>query len=154
MTLIKGYQRILVPVDFSDSSEEAVRHAVGLATKFKARVRFLHVVQVMTSYLEGPVFTQELMNVYKEHERQARRELEKMKRLAVRGEAVVKRGIPVLEILSEAKKFNADLIIVGTHGRRGLDRLMVGSVAQEIMRKAQWPVLVVRPSARAHKFSR
>lgn len=149
-----GYRRILVPTDFSSCSEDALEQAVGLAKKYRAQIRLVHIVQAIPAYVEGPVFTPGMVAVYEELEVEARKHLNAVKPKGVRCETVIRRGAPVLEILEESRKYKPDLIVMGTHGRTGLDRLMLGSVAHKVMQHAFCPVLVVKHPVRTRPAAR
>jgi nucleotide-binding universal stress UspA family protein len=138
-------RRILVPFDFSALSTEAVDYAALLAARLGASIRLLHVYDPpdsMAAIVPGTSVVEE--------ERSARGvavgELERLEQAvvaagAVRADVVVAAGSPVEEILRQAEGF--DLIVMGTHGRTGLQRLLLGSVTEEVMRRAHIPVLVV-----------
>lgn len=144
-------QRILCPVDFFLASERAYDYAYSLAMHYGARLYLQHVVDVlMGSYpsyaLPG--------NIYVELDKVAKERLENMLKLysakQVQQEAVVHKGLVPESILSYAKDERIDLIVMGTHGRRGLSRLMMGSVTENVLRNASCPVLAVREPA--HDF--
>jgi len=125
---------ILHPTDFSERSESALRLAWSLARDHGARLVILHAV----APTEDPWFQQDL------NELRA-----KVNQLPVPGtEVQVERqfseGIPVLEILRVAAETNSDLIVMGTHGRTGLGRALLGSVAEQVVRRALCPVLTVK----------
>lgn len=133
---------ILHPTDFSDHSEYAFRLAYALARDHASRLVLLHVAPLpVVVYGEGIVppepeyFLEELK--------------EKLHRLHVPDrrihvEHLLKEGEPVTEILEVAREIHADLIVMGTHGRTGLGRMLMGSVAELVVRRAACPVLTVR----------
>ena len=131
---------ILCPVDFSDFSATAVGHAVNMATWYEARLTLLHVF-VNTPSMDLPPF------VLEEADRE--KLLEDLRRLAGPAPgvsiAVVVREAPEphAEILRQADALGADLLVVGTHGRHGFERLLLGSVTEKVVRKAKCPVMVV-----------
>lgn len=144
-------RRVLAPTDFSDNAAPAVRYAAGLAEKFGAELVLLHVVPdavlvlpdaVMPTPVPGPDLTEMAAS--------ARSGLARvvadlnLARLNPRTEVRV--GVPAEEVDAAAKELGADLICVGTHGRTGLAHLLLGSVAERIVRHAPCPVLVVRPT--------
>jgi nucleotide-binding universal stress UspA family protein len=138
--------RILCPVDFSDFSRNALDHAVAIARWYEADVTALHVLPSMTAFMpptgEGLypplVFTEQDL-------RQFRDELTAFARESgdARLTATVVQGSPVIEIVRCAEQLPADLLVVGTHGRSGLDRLMLGSTTEKLLRRAPCPVLTV-----------
>lgn len=145
------YQRILVPVDGSPTSDKAMAAAIQMAQTFKARLRLIHVVEE-TAYLSGydPFggYAGDLIRIMRE----SGEKILQQGMTAVQGAGVAvdtvlldKLGQRLGEaVANSAKLWNADLIVVGTHGRRGLGRLLMGSGAEQIIRQAPAPVLVVR----------
>jgi nucleotide-binding universal stress UspA family protein len=133
---------ILHPTDFSDRSEFAFRLGCALARDYGARLVLLHVAHPpVVVYAEGVV--PPVPDDYME------RLEEDLHRLQAPGPSVhvehqLLEGDPVAEILAVAEKTSADLIVMGTHGRTGLGRLLMGSVAEQVVRKAPCPVLTVR----------
>jgi nucleotide-binding universal stress UspA family protein len=145
-TAVIGIQTILHPTDFSPSSEYAFRFARALARDQVARLIVLHI---------GPKPLSALGAVPPLPEEYGRAELEKMLRkiqapeLKDRFETRLAFGEPVSEILNAAHSSRADLIVVGTHGRTGLGRLLMGSVAEQLLRQAPCPVVTVRAGVKA-----
>ncbi|PJI95743.1 nucleotide-binding universal stress UspA family protein [Acidovorax sp. 69] len=152
-----SYQHILVAVDGSPTSDHAVAQATGLAQASGGRIRLLNVIDPV-AHVSGF----ELPSVYSQ---------EVLPRLQKAGEAllhraqerVAERGVPVDTVLIEnldarvaqlvvehAQTWGADLIVLGTHGRRGLERVLMGSDAEHIARTSPVPVLLVRLPAGAN----
>jgi len=135
---------ILHPTDFSERSGFALELACGLARDYGARLVLLHVAaQPVIAYGEGVVPPQE---DYEDYEAELREKLHRLEvpDVRIRVERRLKEGDPVAEILGVAQETGADLIVMGTHGRTGLGRLLMGSVAEEVVRQAACPVLTVR----------
>jgi nucleotide-binding universal stress UspA family protein len=133
---------ILHPTDFSERSQYAFGLACALARDYGARLIVLHVVEVPTViYGEGVVPPNP-----EEVRRAAQEELEQLQvpHANVRPERRLEQGDTVPEILRVAQAVHADLIVLGTHGRTGLARLLMGSVAEQVMRQAACPVLTVK----------
>lgn len=145
------YQRILVPVDGSATSNQALDAAIGLAKAFKARLRLIHVVDEM-AYLSGydqfGGYSGDLIRVMKESGAKVLTDALAVARAAgVEADDILfdKFGERLGETVANAAKlWEADLIVVGTHGRRGLGRVILGSGAEQIIRNAPVHVLVVR----------
>ena len=144
--------RILVPVDFSEHSARAVRYGAELATKFGAELHLLHCVeQTPVFYGEGgawitPETIMELQAAGDKH-------LQALPVEPSDGLTVVRKcvdGHPFVEIIRYAKTDETDLIVMGTHGRGAIAHLLLGSVAEKVVRKAPCPVLTVRD--REHEF--
>jgi nucleotide-binding universal stress UspA family protein len=145
--------RILVPTDFGKSSENALTYALAFAQKFGARVWLLHVVQDVTLFIPEAVFTTPPpVPPVEQFIAAARAALERaVKGLKVDGVTVqpeVGVGPPADEIVRYAKGNAIDLIVMGTHGHTGLAHVVLGSVAEKVVRMAPCPVLVVRDSER------
>jgi len=148
-------ERILCPVDFSEYSIRAYDYAYSLAKHYGAQLVVEHVVQPITvtyPYYGFPDVT--AYDVYWNISSDAEKRLQDLVRThqlnGVRPEWVVEKGVAPDAILSLADERAASLIVMGTHGRRGLDRLAVGSVTERVIRRARCPVLAVRKPA--HDF--
>jgi nucleotide-binding universal stress UspA family protein len=138
-------ERILVPIDFSDCSLDALEYAVQVARRSRASIRLFHVLEPVSYGLDFS-----LLHVAK---REKIREVigERLSGLAKALAAVqvptdveLRGGLPSDSILDGAKTMPADLIVMGTHGRRGLSHTLSGSVAEAVLRRSSCPVLTVR----------
>ena len=145
---MKPIEKILVPVDFSAHSAEALRFAADLARRYAASLDLLHVFQTMTYALpEGYVVpSPEQLDAIMKHFQQ---ELETAKRSALAAgapsvETTLLQGGVASAILRVAEERHHDLIVMGTHGRTGMKHMLLGSVAEHIVRVAPCPVLTVR----------
>jgi nucleotide-binding universal stress UspA family protein len=138
----KPIARILVPTDFSVCSMWALRYAEELARRFGAEIVLLHVDQALAP---GSELAQT------RHEA-SREELDGLVTLLGRRDVparkVLRFGGPAEEVLSTAEAEDADLIVMGTHGRTGMAHVLMGSVAENVMRRSPCPVLTVRQSGR------
>lgn len=137
---------ILHPTDFSDAAQPAFKLACSLARDHGARVIALHVGAPPLMVTDGVMTAPPPFG--DEYDR-ARLEVELRQAIAgvpdVPLETVVVFGTPAERIVDMAKTIRADLIIMGTHGRSGLGRLLMGSVAEKVLRQAPCPVLLVKP---------
>ena len=144
--------RILLPTDFSELSSHATKYACALAEQFAAELHVLHVYEKFTlpeSSL-GVDWTLVLAEAKQAAERQMAEVLGGLWRA---DRPVVKafvEGTPFVEIIRYAKEHDIDLIVLGTHGRSGIAHMLIGSVAEKVVRKAPCPVLTVRP--KGHQF--
>jgi nucleotide-binding universal stress UspA family protein len=145
------WKRVLCPIDFSDASRAALETAVDLARRQGGSVTLLHAYPVPGytvpdgSFVASAKMMEELAD-------QAKRHLDEWRGIAASlgmtgVEVVTAVGEPAHEILQYAREHGTDLIVVGTHGRTGLQHALMGSVAERVVRKAPCPVLTVRPPA-------
>lgn len=149
-------KRILVPVDFSESSLAALDNAIGLSRSLGASLDILCLVEPFVyAPLAGPAV--DLSAIREEQERISRQRLSKLERqLAkrrVRCRAELRLGNPYRTIVERATKLPADLVVMGTQGRSGLSHLLLGSVAERVVRSAPCPVLTVRAQAKKRRES-
>jgi nucleotide-binding universal stress UspA family protein len=138
---------VLVPTDFSECSEAAVRYGRALAQAFGATLHLLHVVQdpyKQAWAAEG--FAAPVTDMIVEWEAQARKRLEETAAACtpVQTAVATRIGSPFYDISAYASEKNVDLIVIGTHGRGPIGHMLLGSVAERIVRKAPCPVLTVR----------
>ena len=143
-------QRFLVPVDCSEDANQALEYAIALARTLGARVILLHVMQsppwggVDMDVTLPHAYSQFIQHLEAEVTHRMQACLERVTARGLEGEMAVVHGEPFQEILDTAKKQQVDLIIMGTHGRTGLQHVLMGSVAEKVVRLAPCPVLVVR----------
>lgn len=139
-------ERILVPVDFSSCSKKALDYALPFAKQFGASIVLLHVVQINLPASEfgmiDVAFTEKELRV--SGERQLADLAKSQIPPEVLSKSLVRVGRPVTEIADVARKEGADLIILSTHGHTGLKHVLLGSVAENVVRYAPCPVLIVR----------
>lgn len=141
-------QRVLVPIDFSNLTQHVIEYATDLAKRYEASLDLIYVYEPMTYALpEGYVLVtpDQLAEILGQIEKQ----LASAKASAIAfGVQTVQtatlQGSPISEILRYAQERGSDLIVMGTHGRTGVKRLFIGSVAENIVRAATCPVLTVR----------
>ena len=146
-------KRILCPVDFSEFSVRAYCHALSLAEHYGSKLVARHIVELWRHPAAGFAASAALYDEYCESLRtngmeQLQEFVKNHTRNEVQPELVVDEGIAPDSILSFAQEQKSDLIVMGTHGLRGFDRLMLGSVTERVMRRAICPVLVVREPPR------
>jgi len=145
-------RHILVPVDFSDTSKKAIQYAVPFGAAFDAEVLLLHVMQPYSVPVELGYMPPQWAESQREFVKSARDELDKLCAREIgaraRSQVQVREGVPWQEIIAAARETCADLIILATHGRTGLRHVLLGSVAERVVRHAPCPVLVVRERER------
>jgi nucleotide-binding universal stress UspA family protein len=142
-------RHILVPVDFSPYSVGALEDALELAHVFQARLTLLHVMHI-------PRTVEVDLHAYlPQMEAEARRQMEgyqqRVQAAGRTGDIVIVQGIPFQAVVDTARDQQADLIVMGTHGRTGLPHVLLGSVAEKVVRLAPCPVLVTRQPADIHQ---
>jgi universal stress protein A len=142
--------KILHPTDFSDCAAGAQATAVDLAQKLGGEIMLLHVLVETPLYGEGMLSGPRVQRVYDAQRKWAGEALE-ARAAELRGRGVktswrANAGVPFEEIVKIAGEERADMIVMGTHGRSGLNRVLLGSVAERVIRGAPCPVLTVRQS--------
>ena len=141
-------KKILFPTDFTEGALAALPHAVDLAKSYKATLCLLHVIYDMSMATGLNIPHVSVDALYDEMEKDAKKELENFGGEFREGlkdvECSVVRGVPYEEILKFAKEKGVDLIVMGTQGRSGLDRVIFGSTAEKVVRNSDCPVLTVK----------
>lgn len=140
-------RRILLPTDFSEPSLAATHYALELAQRFGSKLRLLHVIEDPMIYV--PFFESNPLPTREEFEQYAQTRLENWIQPEEAGTVELEyrwvHGKPFVEIVREAREDDADLIVIGTHGRGTAAHLLLGSVAEKVVRTSPCPVLTVRP---------
>lgn len=141
-------KNILFPTDFSEGASHALSYAVDMAKNYGAKLYVMNVIHDidMSSNMHIPHRSVDMM--YSEFEASAKKALEKLCRSVQEeykvAESIVLRGIPYEEILKYIQVKDIDLIIMATHGRKGLDRVLFGSTTERVVRNSSCPVLTIR----------
>ena len=147
---MRGIRRILHATDYSKASRRARENAIEIAKDYDAELWVVHVIVPTTAYISEQEFGG--AELYVKLEENARQEAESsMKRLMtslaktkIKAKSLLLRGTPHEQIVKAAKTKKADMIVIGTHGRTGLSKLFMGSVAGRVVTMASCPVLTVR----------
>jgi nucleotide-binding universal stress UspA family protein len=147
---------ILFPTDFSTGARAAMDYALSLAQDYKAKLLLLYVIQdisIAEWYIPSTLSVADLVedmqkSAWKEMDKWAAEATSRVKDV----EKLVERGVPFVEIIRIAREKNADMIIIGTHGRTGIDHMLFGSTAEKVVRKAPCPVLTVRIAGKEFKM--
>jgi nucleotide-binding universal stress UspA family protein len=151
---------ILVPVDFSHSSREALRYAIGFANEFGARIILLHATYLGYIYSSEGTALYDVPALQEAARENADRQMRKLVRAVKFGSAkfdtVLTGGSPAVDICAFAEEHDVDLIITSTHGLTGLKHVLIGSIAEQVVRHAPCSVLVApsHPKMRAAKLTR
>jgi nucleotide-binding universal stress UspA family protein len=144
-------RRILCPTDFSEFSDIAFRYALSIAQHYRSKLFVEHVVESWqhpeAAFVPAHYYLEFQSRLLHKGEDELQRFVKHHASNGIQPEPVVEQGIAADSILALAEAQKVDLIVMGTHGRRGFDRLMVGSVTERVLRKASCPVLAVhKPS--------
>jgi len=140
------YDRILVPTDGSDEVERAISYAIDLAAEQGATIHAVYVINTST-YGSLPMETswEGITDMFKDEGDRAIGRVEELAAEAgVPVEGALLEGTPSREIVRYAEKRDCDLVVIGTHGRGGIDRLLLGSVAERVVRTSPVPVLSIQ----------
>jgi universal stress protein A len=143
-------KQILFPTDFSESSDEALKYASNLASDAGARLRIVHVDELLDATIppipsvEGGYFLEAAWDTKRQDDVKAKLAKVVPTVSNVKYEQHYLMGSPQNEILQFANEQGVDLIVMGSHGRKGISRLLMGSVAEAVMRRTNCPVLVVK----------
>lgn len=145
---MKEFKTILFATDFSESSDHAFDYAFSVAKCFNARLVVLHIINELVDLRGFYVPHISIDKLEEEMEESARKMMDKFIESHAKGydrvEALVVPGIPYDEILKRGEEEQVDLIVLGTHGRTGLDHVLFGSTAEKVVRKSTIPVMTIR----------
>ena len=140
-------KHILVPTDFSEYADYALDYAIEIAKAFTAHLTFLHVIH-LTPLAMGDIGVSGLVPYLEEIETDAQQRMQtllnRVHQEGLQGETAIVQGVPFQAIVDMAESQHIDLIVMGTHGRTGLTHVLMGSVAERVVRMAPCPVLVTR----------
>ncbi len=139
------FRQILCPVDLTPNSLVAVETARDIALKYGGKIHLLHVARIPAADMDAPVPIGPHPHWLTSAEARLREFAAMVLGDSVPYETIVKGGIPESSISEAVNELNADLVIMASHGRTGLAHLVLGSVAEEVVRVAPCPVLVVKP---------
>ena len=150
-----GFKRIIVPIDFSDCSRKALEYAVATARAHSSKLTILHVYEgsFVEPYVKAANSEEEANEIMKEIERVNETKYDEfLKTVDLSGveyEKLLEKGIPETEIVDIAMEKQANLIVMGTHGRSGIKHILIGSTAEEVVRAVHCDIIIVKPE----KFS-
>ena len=151
MTNPENLKKILIAVEDNVYSDHALTYGLALARRLQAEVALVHVNEIpaATPYIADPMLNEtsfimpEMMNIQEDASNALFDRIKKQAGDDINLYTYIKIGSPKAEILATAEECNADLIILGTHGRTGFDHFISGSVAESVVRKSRCPVLII-----------
>lgn len=154
MDLIK---KILVPIDFSDYSKNALKYAAEFAKSMNAEITLIYVVEPMIYPADFSMGQIAIPSTEIDLHGRAEEELNNLAKnfvdKSIKVNALIRTGKPFVEINETASEMDADLIIIATHGHTGVEHLLFGSTAEKVVRKAPCPVLTLREPIKGFQFS-
>ena len=141
--------KILVPIDYSLGSNTAMTYAESLAREYDAELHLVHVYEQPFAYVDGGFSSAVIPEVTPADLEREETRFEAVTPQGVRFQRQFIVGLPADELVQYAKEHEIDLVVMGTHGRTGLSRLLMGSVAEAVLRRAPCPVLTIKQPAEA-----
>jgi nucleotide-binding universal stress UspA family protein len=149
--------KILVPIDFSDYSKNALRYAAEFAKQFDAKMYLIYVIEPVIYPADFSMGQVAIPSTDMDLSKRAEEELQNLVKSFIdptlEVETLIKTGKPFVEINETAKENNIDLIIIATHGHTGVEHMLFGSTAEKVVRKAPCPVLTLREPIKGFQFS-
>jgi len=148
------FKKIVCPIDFSEFTDEILKYAVNITKKFNAELHLIHIIPNLNYFTpyESFLTPENLVAIEKNIEKEVEKDFERVtKNIDVPLKKIVKTGVTFVEIIDYIKEEDIDLVVMGTHGRSGIEHILIGSVAEKVVRKSPCPVLTIRP--RGRKFS-
>jgi nucleotide-binding universal stress UspA family protein len=143
---MKPFKHILVPTDFEAPSAEALDMAISLAQALDAKLTLLHVWELpIYPYMDFMLSSEVVTSIEDRAVKRLTEGLEKVRNVLPNAESSLRTGVPWEGILSAIRETEPDLVVMGTHGRRGVSHVFLGSVAEKVVRLSSVPVLTVRP---------
>lgn len=150
-------KKVLVPIDFSDYSKNALKYAAEFSKHFKAKMYLIYVIEPIIYPADFSMGQVAIPSTDIDITKRAEEELQNLVKNSidpsVEVETITKTGKPFVEINETAKEKDIDLIIMATHGHTGVEHMLFGSTAEKVVRKAPCPVLTLREPIKGFQFS-
>lgn len=149
------FKKILCPVDFSEFTDQILAHAVSIAKRFDSELHLIHVIPNLNYFTpyESFLTPENLVAIERNIEGEVGRDFDKiMKKIDYPFKRIIKTGVTFIEIIDYIKDQGIDLVVMGTHGRSGIEHILIGSVAEKVVRKSPCPVLTIRPKDKTFKM--
>ncbi|HNQ46178.1 MAG TPA: universal stress protein [Syntrophorhabdus sp.] len=145
------FKKILCPVDFSEFTDEILSYAEIIAKRFDSELHLIHVIPNLSYFTpyESFLTPENLVAIERNIEGEVGKDFDKItKKLDFPFKRIIKTGVTSVEIIDYIKQQGIDLVVMGTHGRSGIEHILIGSVAEKVVRKSPCPVLTVRPKSK------
>jgi nucleotide-binding universal stress UspA family protein len=149
------FKNILCPVDFSEFTDEILTYGVTIAKRFDSELHLIHVIPNLNYFTpyESFLTPENLVAIERNIEGEVGKDFDRItKKLDLPFKRVIKTGVTFVEIIDYIKDQGIDLVVMGTHGRSGIEHILIGSVAEKVVRKSPCPVLTIRPKDKAFKM--
>lgn len=149
------FKKILCPVDFSEFTKDVVAYAADISRQYGAELHVLHVIPNLTYFTpyESFLTPENLVAMEKNIQDEVDRDFKKvLSAVGIDVRKVVRTGVAFVEIIDYAKTEGIDLIVMGTHGRSGIEHILIGNVAEKVVRKSPCPVMTIRPRGKEFKM--
>jgi universal stress protein A len=149
------FKKIVCPVDFSEFTDEILAYAVTIAKHFESELHLIHVIPNLNYFTpyESFLTPENLVAIERNIEGEVEKDFDKiMKKFDFPFTRIIKTGVTFVEIIDYIKDQGIDLVVMGTHGRSGIEHILIGSVAEKVVRKSPCPVLTVRPKDKTFKM--
>ena len=145
------FKKILCPVDFSEFTDEILSYDEIIAKRFDSELHLIHVIPNLSYFTpyESFLTPENLVAIERNIEGEVGKDFDKItKKLDFPFKRIIKTGVTSVEIIDYIKQQGIDLVVMGTHGRSGIEHILIGSVAEKVVRKSPCPVLTVRPKSK------
>ena len=145
------FKKILCPVDFSEFTDEILSYAEIIAKRFDSELHLIHVIPNLSYFTpyESFLTPENLVAIERNIEGEVGKDFDKItKKLEFPFKRIIKTGVTSVEIIDYIKQQGIELVVMGTHGRSGIEHILIGSVAEKVVRKSPCPVLTVRPKSK------
>ncbi len=152
---VSMFKKILCPVDFSEFTKDVVAYAADISRQYGAELHVLHVIPNLTYFTpyESFLTPENLVAMEKNIQDEVDRDFkEVLSAVDIDVRKVVRTGVAFVEIIDYAKTEGIDLIVMGTHGRSGIEHILIGNVAEKVVRKSPCPVMTIRPKGKEFKM--
>jgi nucleotide-binding universal stress UspA family protein len=149
------FKKILCPVDFSEFTKDVIAYAADISKRYGAELHVLHVIPNLTYFTpyESFLTPENLVAIEKNIQDEVDRDFGKvLKNVDINVKKAVRTGVAFVEIIDYAKTEGIDLIVMGTHGRSGIEHILIGNVAEKVVRKSPCPVMTIRPKGKEFKM--